>query len=498
MTAGTWNEYPVVADVNNDGRAEIVACGRMTTGLGYVGGQLVVVGGIHPWAPARKVWNQYMYNVTNINEDLTVPSPLFNNATVFTNPDNVVRRPFNNFLQQATTIDLYGRPFIAVPDVALEGANTPQFIGNDTLVFTISYCNRGDNTLNAPYPITFFVDSYGGDTLCKVLMSESLPADSCATFEIRLPKSMLCYIPSLDNLVAAVNCAGAGIAQNGGLQFECDTTNNVAAVPVVMQPVTSLVEVIACDSFIWDGVTYYESGDYTQTFTSDAGCDSVVTLRLTVYHSALEQVETTVCESDLPYRWNGVLFAGEGTQTAVLQTSHGCDSIVTMTLNSVDGNLQVVQLAGDLCEDFSVELLAQAEMSNFLWSTGETTPQITVNQGGTYFVTVSDGNCVSAGMVSIPSCDCQLYLPNAITPTDVNGINDYFSVPLFSQGQIREFKIEIYSRWGELVFRSDDKNFRWHGDVNGKVKTENTYSYVIFWTNSTGKKCSVTGIVTVF
>lgn len=118
MTAGTWKEYPVVSDVNNDGHAEIVTCGRTTTGLGFVGGQLVVVGGVHPWAPARKVWNQYMYNVTNINENLTVPRPLFNNATVFTDPNNVVRRPFNNFLQQATTLDHYGRPFSAVPDAA--------------------------------------------------------------------------------------------------------------------------------------------------------------------------------------------------------------------------------------------------------------------------------------------------------------------------------------------------------------------------------------------
>ena len=111
MYAGTWTEYPIVADVNDDGHAEIVTCGRMTTGLGYVGGQLVVVGGIHPWAPARPVWNQYLYNVTNINRNLTVPAPLFNNATAFTAPNNVVRRPFNNFLQQGTQLDQYGRPY---------------------------------------------------------------------------------------------------------------------------------------------------------------------------------------------------------------------------------------------------------------------------------------------------------------------------------------------------------------------------------------------------
>ena len=102
-TETTIMQYPVIADVDNDGSAELVSVGSSMLNILKSSGQ--------PWAPARPVWNQYLYNVTNINRDLTVPSPLFNNATSFTDPDNIVWRPCNNFVQQATTLDQYGRPY---------------------------------------------------------------------------------------------------------------------------------------------------------------------------------------------------------------------------------------------------------------------------------------------------------------------------------------------------------------------------------------------------
>ena len=112
MAAGTGCEYPIVADVNGDGVAEIVATGLIDQYVGYdVGyGGVHVFGSPGNWSSARPVWNQYMYHVTNVNEDMTIPTFCFNTATTFTAPDGTVRRPFNNFLQQATYITQYGEP----------------------------------------------------------------------------------------------------------------------------------------------------------------------------------------------------------------------------------------------------------------------------------------------------------------------------------------------------------------------------------------------------
>ncbi len=112
MAAGTGCEYPIVADVNGDGSAEILVSGMLDQSANLPG-----VGGLHMfgnpgnWAPARPVWNQYMYHVTNVNEDLTIPTYCFDKATVFTGSDGTVRRPYNNFLQQAYYITPEGEPY---------------------------------------------------------------------------------------------------------------------------------------------------------------------------------------------------------------------------------------------------------------------------------------------------------------------------------------------------------------------------------------------------
>jgi len=62
---------PPVADVDDDGHAEIVAIDwASNTHHGVV----VLEGATDAWAPARPVWNQQPYHVTNVNDDGTIPS----------------------------------------------------------------------------------------------------------------------------------------------------------------------------------------------------------------------------------------------------------------------------------------------------------------------------------------------------------------------------------------------------------------------------------------
>jgi hypothetical protein len=69
--SSTLHEYPVVADVDGDGTAEIVVAhggeGSDFHGLTVLGERSGL------WTSARRVWNQYAYHVTNVNEDLSIP-----------------------------------------------------------------------------------------------------------------------------------------------------------------------------------------------------------------------------------------------------------------------------------------------------------------------------------------------------------------------------------------------------------------------------------------
>ena len=97
----------------------------------------------------------------------------------------------------------------------------------------------------------------------------------------------------------------------------------------INQPLAELVEATACDSYEWNGETYTESGTYEKTFTAFNGCDSVVTLHLTINHPLAEQVEATACNS---YEWNGETYTESGTYEKTFTASNGCDSIVTLHL----------------------------------------------------------------------------------------------------------------------------------------------------------------------
>ncbi len=56
-----------------------------------------------------------------------------------------------------------------------------------------------------------------------------------------------------------------------------------------------------------------------------------------------------------------------------------------------------------------------------------------------------------------------VYVPNAFTP-DGDGINDVF-FPQWSGFEMSEFTFQIWNRWGELIFETNDPNAPWVGDV---------------------------------
>ena len=444
MSAGTGKEYPVVADVNGDGAAEIVTCGKVNSGLGWVGGQLWVVGGIHPWAPARPVWNQYLYNVTNINKDLTVPSALFNNATSFTDPQGVVRRPFNNFLQQATTLDQYGRPFSRMLNVSAT-MDTTMTYENGIFTFSFTFCNDGGQPLNDPFSITYYADSYQGAIIRTEDIYATLTVDNCLTITTQFSDDELNAFPDLETIVVAVNDNGQGVAQTGGQQEECDTTDNFFYFPA--SPCNIPKDTVTADVCVRD--TYSdENFDIPPTDTQVAGtfyysrvfqvddCDSVIVLKLRV-HPEYDLHFTETIPEGTSYDRHGIflheslLEGGDRIDTSIAyQSGYGCDSIIHIT-------------------------------------------------------------------IQVAVADIAIYLPNAITPSKSDGLNDVFSLPEKIQNQIADFEIMIFNRWGEMVYYSTDKGFRWNGEYKGKTFHDNVYQYVIHYTNPFGKMFTKKGTITV-
>ena len=88
----------------------------------------------------------------------------------------------------------------------------------------------------------------------------------------------------------------------------------------------------ACDNYEWYGEVYTKSGDYTYLTQTTLGCDSLEVLHLTIHNSEVGETEyATVCYGET-YTWNGQTYAESGTYTITLSNTNGCDSVATLNL----------------------------------------------------------------------------------------------------------------------------------------------------------------------
>ena len=122
------------------------------------------------------------------------------------------------------------------------------------------------------------------------------------------------------------------------------------------------------------------------------------------------------------------------------------------------------------------------------------------SEAGTYRVVLTVANqydCLDSTEIQITVCESGLiYVPNAFTP-DGNGLNDVF-IPVMSYVSADNYLMQIYDRWGNLVFSSTDINRGWDGTYNGNlISVSAVFHYVIYYKDVTGKSFLKTGSVTL-
>jgi hypothetical protein len=98
---------------------------------------------------------------------------------------------------------------------------------------------------------------------------------------------------------------------------------------------TSSTNVSVCTDqlpYVWNGTNYSAAGSYQFTTTSATGCDSVVTLNLTINTTSTSTTNVVVCSNQLPYTWNGTNYNTAGSYAFTTTSSAGCDSIAILNL----------------------------------------------------------------------------------------------------------------------------------------------------------------------
>ena len=195
-------------------------------------------------------------------------------------------------------------------------------------------------------------------------ITNGLGCDSVVTLNLTVNKSSTAAISdtSCDTYTWAQNgktYSSSGVyldTISGGNAIGCDSI--VTLNLVIYNSNTGLDQQTACDSYSWiDGKTYTTSNSSAQFTLSNAlGCDSIVTLNLTINKSNTGIFKTTACDS---YTWiDGKTYtASNNTATFVLVNNSGCDSVVSLdlTLNKSNSGVDV-----------------QTACDSFIWIDGKT------------------------------------------------------------------------------------------------------------------------------
>lgn len=211
----TTMENPVVADVNRDGKAELVVATNSVCNFTCPwGSQYGAAKGItvfkdlnDRWVSTRPIWNQHAWSVTNVEDDGRLPYPV---------PDHWRVPGLNAFRK-----NVIGDPNYSAPDVAAETGDALVDRGAcpAKLVLTVKVWNRGALPVAAGVPVTFRADP-GGTVYGTVQTQGMILPGRFETVKLELAS------PPTEPVGIEIRLDED--ADGKGVVGECDEANNVA------------------------------------------------------------------------------------------------------------------------------------------------------------------------------------------------------------------------------------------------------------------------------
>ncbi len=305
-------------------------------------------------------------------------------------------------------------------DMALDANRNVYVTGN--FMYTVDF-DPSINTANlvSSGGTDFFIAKYSQALICTPTTG-TLTVSACNSYTWAAKGNTVYTSSNNTDTVHLTNAGG------------CDSL--VTLNLTIKQPSTSTTNVSVCANalpYVWNNYAFNIAGAHIIHLSNAVGCDSAVTLNLTINPISTSTTNITICASALPYSWNGLTFNAAGSQTYHTNNSVGCDSAATLNLTVLP--LPTVNAGADttICPSGSSKLTATGAVS-YSWTGGVTngasfSPAATT----TYVVTGTAANgCSNTDTVIVNVRDLTIA---SITPVICKGVADTLTAPSGSNYQ---------------------------------------------------------------
>jgi gliding motility-associated-like protein len=115
---------------------------------------------------------------------------------------------------------------------------------------------------------------------------------------------------------------------------------------------TTILDSSICENnlpLIWNGIEFNSSSDSSVVLIGRYGVDSIVNMHVTVLQNSTAIISDTVLENQLPHRYLDIIFTTDIDTTLIISNAVGCDSIISYSLH-VNRNIYI-ELDSAICEN---------------------------------------------------------------------------------------------------------------------------------------------------
>ena len=253
------------------------------------------------------------------------------------------------------------------------------------------------------------------------------------------------------------------------------------------------IELCKGDSVLLRGHFYSAPNLVSDTLIDINGCDSILNTSLLTHTLPFVDLgnDTAFCDGDsvklsLSNNYYSVLWNTGSNSNSIYANTTGTYWVEVS--DSICNNSDTIQVSNlshsyisindtSFCEGDSWTISLPASNS-YLWSTGSTGYQITLQDSGRYWIQIQDGckKYTENFSVNLLDCSCMIVVPNVFTPNG-DGLNETF-FPVISC-ELNYYHLYIFNRWGQLLYETESQYDVWDAKYQGKPVPDGVYFYLI-------------------